>query len=93
MSSHSLKNLSSIHPTSEHYAGAALMCCLLSMAAACKLNIHVNEADKNKPLRISHFPQILGSESTRVSHTITVLAFLLFPLIPVISCFIKVQSF
>lgn len=36
-----------------------------------KLNVHVNEADKNKPLQISHFPQILGSESTKVAHTIT----------------------
>jgi len=45
-----------------------------------KLNVHVNEADKNKPLHIGHFPQILGSESTKVAHTVTVVGFLHFTL-------------
>jgi len=55
--------------------------CLLFASAAYKLNVHVNEADKNKPLQISHFPQILGSESTKVAHTITVIVSMHFTLI------------
>jgi len=48
--------------------------CVLSVYTAYKLSVHVNEVDKNKPLQISHFPQILGSESTKVAQTITVLS-------------------
>jgi len=46
---------------------------VLSVYAVYKLSVHVNDIDKNKPLHITHFPQILGSESTKVAQTITVL--------------------
>jgi len=51
----------------------SLIQCSLSVYTAYKLSVHVNDVDKNKPLQISHFPQILGSESTKVAQTITVL--------------------
>jgi len=60
---------------------------LLSVCAAYKLSVHVNEMDKNKPLQISHFPQILGSESTKVAQTITVIRASFSQLIPLLFLF------
>jgi hypothetical protein len=40
--------------------------------AGFKLSIHINEVDRSKPLQITHFPQILGSESTKVAQAVTV---------------------
>jgi mediator of RNA polymerase II transcription subunit 14 len=42
-----------------------------SFQQAYKLSVHIDETDKNKPLQISHFPQILGSESSKVAQAIT----------------------
>jgi len=35
-----------------------------------KLTVHVDEADSSKPLQITHFPQIQGSERTNIPHCI-----------------------
>jgi len=59
-------------PITVQLSGCVVMCCVVY--SAYKLSVHVNEVDKNKPLQISHFPQILGSESTKVAQTITVLS-------------------
>ena len=37
-----------------------------------KLSVHVDETDTNKPLQIAHFPQILGSDSTKAAQAIKV---------------------
>ena len=42
--------------------------------SAFKLNIYVEKSDLSKPLQISHFPQIQGSESTKVAQAIRVCA-------------------
>ena len=37
-----------------------------------KLNIHVEDSDPSRPLQLSHFPTIQGSESTLVAQAIKV---------------------
>ena len=47
-----------------------------------KLEVHVDSTDKNKPLQLSHFPQVQGSESIKVPQAIKVTAHVSF----ILSC-------
>jgi len=46
--------------------------CTDDVSVVNKLSVHVDEVDASKPLQITHFPQIQGSESTKVPTAVQV---------------------